>query len=360
MRKVKNNMKNLMLIAGTRPNFVKLAPIVDAIQQDFDYTIIHTGQHYNKEMSDSFFDELSIPDPDINFNINHAFPMRLICKIMDRLELVCYKEKPDCIVVIGDVSSTFAAAVVASQMKIPLAHIEAGERSFDRTMPEELNRVTIDHLSDFLFCTNNIADANLHNENISIDRRFVVGNTLIDSLTKWLPHIESHSNGTQPFVMFTLHRESNVDNKETLTEILKAIQIIGNMIPIKFPIHPRTKQRILDFDLGHYLDNTEVLDPMGYCEFLQNVNNAKLLLTDSGGAQIEASFLGTKCITLRDNTEHICTLQQGCNMLAGTQSIHILEAFELMMNVKPTKHCDSLWDGKASQRIVDILKDQLL
>lgn len=351
-------MKTLMIVVGTRPNFVKLAPVINAIKQDFNYRIVHTGQHYDKGMSDTFFNELDIPAPDVNFDVNNTFPVRSICKIMDKLELLCYKEKPDCIVVIGDVSSTLAAAVVASQMKIPLAHIESGERSFDRTMSEELNRITTDHLSDFLFCTNNMADTNLYNEGISIDRRFIVGNVMIDNLIRWQSEIRCSMNG-KPFVMLTLHRAGNVDKRDTLKNILDAINTISVDINVKFPIHPRTERRIKEFGLESYLDNIEILKPMGYKEFLQHVYNAQLLLTDSGGAQIESAFLGTSCVTLRESTEHICTIQQGCNVLAGTKIHDILESFMLMINTVSTKIYDEYWDGQASNRINTILGDKL-
>jgi UDP-N-acetylglucosamine 2-epimerase (non-hydrolysing) len=352
-------MKTIMIIVGARPNFVKLAPIVEAVKDKFHYRIVHTGQHYDDFMSNSFFKELGIPEPDVNLEVKGSYPTRQTCKIMDKLELLCYKEKPNCMMVVGDVTSTLAGALVASKMDgIKLAHVEAGERSYDRSMPEEINRVITDHLSDFLFCTNNISDSNLQKEGIDFDRRFVVGNVMIDNLIKWLPDIESFNNG-KPYCILTLHRAGNVDNSERLENILKAIHIISDAIPVKFPVHPRTKSKIEQFGFDNYLDNVEILNPMGYIEFLQHVNKAKLLLTDSGGAQIESAFLGTKCITLRDNTEHLCTLQQGCNVLTGSDPYSILENFELMMDAPSIKQYDPLWDGKSSERISSILENRL-
>jgi len=355
---------NLMIVVGARPNFIKLAPFIREIEKQgvFDYRIVHTGQHYDDCMSSNFFRELDIPAPDVNLEVCSSYPARQTCKIIDKLELLCYKERPDCMVVIGDVTSTMAGAIVASKIPgIRIAHIESGERSYDRAMPEEINRIVTDHLSDYLFCTNQMADSNLHKEGISVDRRFVVGNLMVDNLKYWEDEINiSLPEKFNPFIVLTLHRASNVDDPDTLQSILKAIEIISYENEIIFPIHPRTASRIKKFNLSNYLSKVNVQSPMGYKEFLNYVKHSDLVITDSGGLQIEAAYLGTNCITLRYNTEHMCTIQQGCNVLAGTDTDEILETFYFMHDEdRNIKIYDPTWDGKTSERIINILRDRL-
>ena len=356
-------MEKLFIVVGTRPNFIKLAPIIREIEKaKINYRIIHTGQHYDETMSDVFFKELNIPKPHITFNVKSSYQGQQTSKIMSMFEICCLKRKPDYVMVLGDVTSTLAASIVVSKLPgIKLIHVESGERSFDNTMPEEVNRVVTDHLSDYLFCTNKTAFYNLKSENIPKEKIFVVGNTMIDSLLYNLPKIkEFKSDIPKPYIIFTLHRASNVDNKKTLEEILQALEIISKKIHVLFPIHPRTKKRIKDFKLEKYLDNIKEYKPMSYINFLSCVRKANIVMTDSGGLQVESAFLGVPCITLRNNTEHISTIEQHVNILVGRNKDKIIETFfgvlKLGMN---SMYKDILNDGKTSERIIDILKGEL-
>lgn len=351
--------KLLFIVIGTRPNFIKVAPIIKELEtRKTNYKIIHTGQHYDKYMSDVFFEDLEIPKPHINFNIKSTFHGQQISKIISMFEILCLKEKPNCVIVMGDVNSTLATAIVISKMNnIKLVHIESGERSYDKTMPEEVNRVIVDHISDYLFCTNNSAQYNLNKENIDKNKIYTVGNTMIDNLINHLPIIKNyHIKITKPYIVITLHRANNTDDIKTLKEILQAIQIISKNIHIIFPIHPRTVKKIKQFNFQKYLDNVDVRLPMSYLKFLSYVNKSEMVLTDSGGLQIETAFLNIPCLTMRSNTEHINTISQNVNKLIGTNKEQIVEAFfnELETETKNTYE-DQLFDGLASKRIIKIL-----
>lgn len=350
-------MKKLIFVVGTRPNFIKLAPIIRVLNHtDVEYKIVHTGQHYDIRMSKIFFDELQIPNPDIHFQIDNISTSQQTAEIISKFEKYCLDESPDCVVVFGDVTSTLAAAIVTSQIKnTKLAHVEAGERSFDKTMPEELNRIVIDHLSDYLFCTNSIADINLQNEGISNEQRFIVGNTVIDNLIHFLPKLKQYRiNNELPFVLFTLHRASNVDNKDTLKRILKGIDEVSNHIDVIIPLHPRTEKRINQFGLNKYTNNFKILPSLSYLDFITHLSKCSMIFTDSGGIQNESAFLGIPCFIVRDNTEHTFALV-GNNKLIGTTTESILESFFNGLKYKKNPIQDLLWDGKASNRIINIL-----
>ena len=356
--------KLLFIVVGARPNFIKIAPIIKELDmRKTNYQIIHTGQHYDKLMSDIFFEDLKIPEPDINFNVKSTYHGQQISKMISMFEILCYKKKPNCIMVVGDVNSTLAAALVTSKMNnVKLVHVESGERSYDKSMPEEINRVITDHLSDYLFCTGNTASHNLSKEGIDKDKIHIVGNTMIDNLINHLQVIKNYvTNQTRPYIIVTLHRASNTDDLERLKEILQAIQTISTYIHIVFPIHPRTAKKIEQFKLQKYLDNVEVRTPMSCLKFLSYVNGAKVVLTDSGGLQIEAAFLNVPCITMRYNTEHINTISQNVNILVGSNREQIYEAVsEKLITKNKTKYKDPLFDGQASKRMVKILGENNL
>jgi len=351
--------KLLFIVVGARPNFIKIAPIIKELDKNkTNYQIIHTGQHYDELMSDIFFKDLEIPKPDINFNIKSTYQGQQISKIISMFEVLCYEKKPNGVMVIGDVNSTLAAAIITSKMNsIELVHVESGERSYDRLMPEEINRTVVDHLSDHLFCTTKSAQYNLNKENIDKDKIHVVGNTMIDNLINHLPIIEKFNIETkQPYIVVTLHRAHNTDNFKILEEILQAIETISKKIQVVFPMHPRTKLRIKQFDLEKYLNHVSVTEPMGYLEFLSYVKRSKMILTDSGGLQTEAAFLNIPCLTMRDNTEHTNTIKQGVNVLVGTNKDQILTTFFGKLELgNMIIYIDPLFDGCASKRIVKIL-----
>ena len=347
-------MKHILLVVGTRPNFVKIAPIIKACEKiNLTYTLIHTGQHYDREMSDLFFSDLEIKKPDITLNTKTFSPTRQITKIMEKMEIILYKIKPCCCLVVGDVSSSLAAAIVVSNIpSIKLAHVESGERSYDKTMPEEINRILIDHISDYLFCSNKLAQNNLKKENL---KGIVTGNVMVDSLLgiDIKPKVLNNK-----YALLTLHRQSNVDNKVTLESILKAISYISTKTDVVFPIHPRTKKMIKKFCFEKYLDTVILKKPLGYKEMLSYIKGAETVLTDSGGTQVETSVLDIPCITLRNNTEHIETIKKGTNFLIGTETNKIVETFFGVSKGSSyfRKHTKNLyWDGKASQRVIKYL-----
>jgi len=351
--------KLLFIVVGARPNFIKIAPIIKELEKsNTNYKLIHTGQHYDESMSDVFFKDLEIPKADVNFNIKSTYQGQQISKIISMFEVLCYKNKPNCVMVLGDVNSTLATALVTSKMNgIELVHVESGERSYDRLMPEEINRTVVDHLSDHLFCTTNSAQHNLNKESIDKDKIHVVGNTMIDNLINHLSIIEKFNIKTkQPYIIVTLHRAHNTDNPKVLEEILQAIEMISKEIQITFPIHPRTESRIKQFNLQKYLNGINITAPMGYLEFIAHVKKSKMILTDSGGLQTEAAFLNIPCLTMRDNTEHINTIKQGVNVLVGTNKDQILESFFGKLKFgNMIIYKDKLFDGYASKRIVKIL-----
>ena len=359
-------MLKIDIIAGARPNFMKIAPIIECIKQKnlsgkvFSYRLIHTGQHYDKKMSQDFFSELGIPDPDINLGVGSGTQAEQAGKIMMGYERILLENPCDITLVVGDVTSTMACAIVAKKMNIKVSHVEAGIRSGDWTMPEEVNRVVTDSLTDFFFTTSDFANENLKKAGVGEDKIIFVGNTMIDSLKKnegrfKKPNIWGKLNlGEKKFMVMTLHRPANVDKKEQLSALLGEINKHSHGFPVIFPVHPRTRKNIDEF--GIETGNIFLTDPMGYLEFNYLVKHCKVVITDSGGITEETTVLGVPCMTLRDNTERPETCTLGTNELVGTRPENLRPYFEKLFNDNWKKGgIPPLWDGRASERIVDFL-----
>ena len=357
----------IVSVVGTRPNFIKLGALVSEIRKHpIQHVLIHTGQHYDTEMDALFFDELHLPKPDINLGIHAGnFSQQLGAMVLG-LEKILMKEKPDLVIVVGDVNSTLAGAFAAHTLGIPVAHVEAGLRSFDLEMPEEVNRILTDRMSDFLFTTEKSAGANLKKEGIPAKKIHFVGNVMIDTLlahkeksgtSKILEKLKIKKN---EYCVLTLHRPSNVDTQNGLGNILAVLEKIQEKTKIVFPVHPRTKKNLQSFGLDSQLKkmkNVLLSEPLGYLDFLHLMAHAKLVLTDSGGIQEETTVVGVPCITLRNNTERPVTSEQGTNLLVSTDKGKVVEKALSVLTDKITvrKKIPELWDGKASERIVSIL-----
>ncbi len=364
-------MVRIISVAGARPNFMKIAPLMEAFaaSEDAEGMLVHTGQHYDEKMSDLFFRQLGIPEPDVNLEVGSASHAAQTAEIMKRFEPVVLEHKPDAVLVVGDVNSTIACALVASKLGVKVVHVEAGLRSFDRTMPEEINRVLTDAISDFLFVTEPSGQENLRNEGVAKERIFLVGNVMIDTLLKCRERAEQSTiledQGVCPreYVTLTMHRPANVDDPETLSRLLNALDTIQKEMPILFPAHPRTTKNIARFgfqDRVAGMENFRVLEPMGYLDFLKLNANARGVLTDSGGLQEETTALGVPCITMRDNTERPITYEVGTNQVVGTQPDAILAAWQrLKVGEFDNRDRPNLWDGHAAERIVRVLVDKL-
>lgn len=375
MRKLK-----ILSLVGARPNFVKIAPLLRemARRPDIQSFLLHTGQHYDVAMSRQFFEDLRIPEPDVILKVGSGSHAAQTAEIMKRCEPVFAEQEPDCVVVVGDVNSTFAGAYVARKLGLRVAHVEAGLRSFDRTMPEEINRVLTDAIADYLFVTEPSGVRNLLREGVPRRCIFLVGNVMIDALRSFLPLAQAtntlttlglatktkgRGKKTRPYAVLTLHRPSNVDESETLRGLLEVIQDIACRMPVIFPIHPRTAAR-LGLDqfgvrckaLGDGESGLRVIAPLGYLEFVHLVSRARFVMTDSGGIQEETTFLGVPCLTVRENTERPITISQGTNRLVGRDPARLRrEAFRLL-NGRPRRwRIPRLWDGRAAGRIVDVL-----
>ncbi len=364
----------VMNIVGARPNFMKIAPLMQVMQAEPSICpiLVHTGQHYDHEMSELFFTHLGIPAPDIDLEVGSGSHAQQTAQIMQRFEPVLLKHKPDLVLVVGDVNSTIACALTASKLHIKVAHVEAGLRSFDRRMPEEINRLLTDAISDYLFITEESAIDNLSREGIPARKIHFVGNVMIDTLLKNTKKAESSDIigrlgfMNQDYALLTLHRPANVDNRETLERIFSALRRIGVRIPIIFPVHPRTKKQIESFGLTCYLSRPPydltgsggiyTTPPLGYLDFLKLMSNAEFVLTDSGGMQEEATVLGAPCITLRENTERPVTVSSGTNILVGTdEELIVAEGLKVLDGKGKQGSIPKLWDGLAAQRIVDII-----
>lgn len=358
----------ILSVVGTRPNFMKVAPIIRAAADyppDVSHFLVHTGQHYDEKMSESFFHDLGMPKPDVNLGVGSGSGIAQTADMMRLMEPVFQERRPDVVIVVGDVNSTLAAALTAKKLDLRLAHVEAGLRSGDRTMPEEINRLATDAISDDLFTTDIFANENLAREGIEAARVHFVGNVMIDSLLSHLSVAEKletyKSFGVAPkgYATLTLHRPSNVDEAEQFERILVAIRDALGSLPVIFPVHPRTRKRIGDFDLGRFFSplgsprGIQMVEPLGYLEFLNLNRHARIVLTDSGGLQEETTILGVPCVTLRDNTERPITIEQGTNILAGTKpdtiSVGIAKGLAMRNGVNriPEK-----WDGRAADRII--------
>lgn len=319
-------------------------------------TLVHTGQHYDRNMSDVFFEQLEIPAPDVNLEVGSGTHAQQTAEVMTRFEPVVLEKKPDLVLVYGDVNSTMAAAVVCSKLLIPVGHVEAGLRSFDRTMPEEINRVITDQLADWLFTPSEDGDRNLHREGICPAKIYRVGNVMIDSLVRLLPMaMKCEANGLPSrYALVTLHRPSNVDDGQVLGRILKCMAGVSAELGVVFPVHPRTRQRIREFDID--TTNLHLLEPMPYVEFLALQARAAVVITDSGGIQEETTYLGVPCLTIRHNTERPVTAELGTNILVGDDTSKLrTELLKILAGNAKHGTIPPLWDGRASERIADII-----
>lgn len=354
----------ILHVVGARPNFMKASPVMSALSRRDGVVqrLVHTGQHYDKNMSDVFFSQLGLPQPDVNFEVGSGSHSYQTAQIMMRFEEYLASAKPDAVLVYGDVNSTLAAALVCAKMRVRFVHVEAGLRSFDRAMPEEINRVVTDHLADILFTPSPDADENLLREGIEPAKIRLVGNVMIDTLMRLRPMAEEawRELGERlglargGYGLVTLHRASNVDDQENLRSFLEVIGRIGSRIPIVFPVHPRTRQRLDDlrFDRG----GMKLIEPLGYLEFLALQGGARFVITDSGGIQEETTCLGVPCVTLRKNTERPITITQGTNILAGDDPSRVPAIVDDILAGRSKKGTiPPLWDGKAAERIADHL-----
>ncbi len=353
-------------IVGARPNFMKIAPIARAFSAtEHEFCLVHTGQHYDEKMSDSFFRELEIPEPDINLEVGSASHAVQMAEIMKRFEPVCHEFKPDWVLVVGDVNSTAACSLVATKLGIKVCHVEAGLRSRDRAMPEEINRLVTDAISDLLLTTCEEGDRNLLAEGHPRERVKMVGNPMIDTLSYMLNKAGDRNLPARfymdpgSFGVVTLHRPSNVDNPELLKNLLGTMDIIQQQLPLVFAIHPRTRKMAEQFGLLRYLEsmpNIKLSEPLSYLDFLNLYSQSKLVLTDSGGIQEETSWLDIPCITLRENTERYITVDHGTNYLIGTNRERILQVFETVMKGRAKRRGElPMWDGHAAERIVEAI-----
>lgn len=359
-------MPKITCVVGARPNFIKMAAIVREMnrRRRFSPRLVHTGQHYSPEMSDSFFADLEIPEPDSNLGLGGGSHTEQTAAIMLALERDFLAHRPDLVLVVGDVNSTLAAAVVAAKLCIPLAHVEAGLRSFDRSMPEEVNRLVTDVLSDFLFASEPSGIENLLAEGIPRDKIHFVGNVMIDTLLHFRTKaaksdvLERSGLTARQYAVVTLHRPSNVDSPERLAGLVAMLEALAEHIPVVFPVHPRTRQR---FPPGKGVHPRLILcPPLGYLDFLRLMSEARLVLTDSGGIQEETTILRVPCLTLRDNTERPATISQGTNRLVGTDPGQILDsAIRTLCEELHTDSTPDLWDGRASGRILDVFEKSL-
>ncbi len=349
-------------VVGARPNFMKAAPVYRALaRRGHEQTLVHTGQHYDALMSDVFFKALEIPDPDESLDVGSGSHAQQTAAIMSRFEPVVLARKPDIVLVYGDVNSTVAAALVCSKIGIRIGHVEAGLRSFDRSMPEEINRLITDQLADFLFTPSIDGDENLAREGIAKEKVFLVGNVMIDTLIQFLPKADDifpelkDKLSLNSFGLITLHRPANVDEESTFLPMLQVLDCLSEKLPLIFPVHPRTRQK-WSAQLARCSPNLRVIDPLGYLEFLALQKNATVVITDSGGIQEETTYLGTPCLTLRENTERPITVTQGTNVLIGRNWELLRSRFDDALSAERKHECrPPLWDGKASDRIADIL-----
>lgn len=353
-------------VVGARPNFMKAAPVYRALaDQGREQILVHTGQHYDALMSDVFFKALEIPNPDESLNVGSGSHAQQTAAIMSRFEPVVLKHKPAIVLVYGDVNSTVAAALVCSKLGLRVGHVEAGLRSFDRTMPEEINRMVTDQLADLLFTPSADGNENLAREGVAREKVFLVGNVMIDTLIQFLPKADElfpqleTELSLDSFGLITLHRPSNVDDELSFLPMLQALDRLSRELPLIFPVHPRTRQKWLK-ELGRCNPNLRAIEPLGYLEFLALQKNAKVVITDSGGIQEETTYLGTPCLTLRENTERPITVTLGTNVLIGRDWELLEKEFhEALRSDHRQKGRPPLWDGRASERIAQILTLQV-
>lgn len=358
----RNTYMTIIHVVGARPNFMKAAPVFRALDRyrDTRQMVVHTGQHYDFNMSDVFFQELELPPPEINLGVGSGSHGQQTSEIMARFEPILLRYHPDRVVVYGDVNSAVAAALVSAKLLVPVVHVEAGLRSFDRTMPEEINRLLTDQISDVLFTPSSDGNRNLQREGIPADKVFLVGNVMIDTLVRMLPQATNHRMDELParYALVTLHRPSNVDDIEWLQQVLNVLDEISCELPIYFPVHPRTSQRMMDAGISSRRQDSRIvfMPPATYLQFLALQRAATVVITDSGGIQEETTFLGVPCITLRENTERPVTTTLGTNILAGRDPARLrLEMQHILSGHTKAGVVPPLWDGHAAERIAEII-----
>jgi len=357
--------RKFLVVAGARPNFMKVAAILEAFAarpehgDGVEMKLVHTGQHYDRALSDGFFEDLSLPEPDIHLGAGSGSHAEQTARIMLAFEKVCIAERPHWVVVVGDVNSTLACSITARKLGVRVAHVEAGLRSRDMSMPEEINRLCTDAISDLMFTTDEIANENLRHEGVSDERIDFVGNTMIDTLLRNIDRARSLPlpDGLTPgrYGVVTLHRPSNVDSPETLTPLFRALEEIATSVPLIFPVHPRTRKNLEEFGLPESLGNIRLVEPMGYLRFISLISRSAMVLTDSGGIQEETTVLGVPCLTMRDNTERPITCTLGTNILVGTDPERIRQAARSVLNGARASTIPPKWDGHAGARIVSRL-----
>ncbi len=359
-------MKKIISVVGARPNFMKVAPLHKEFEKrgnEVEHLICHTGQHYDEKMSKVFFEDLELPKPDFYLGVGSGTHAEQTGKIMIEFEKILFQEKPDMVLVVGDVNSTIACGLTAKKLHIDLVHVEAGLRSFDMRMPEEINRILTDRISDYLFVTEKSGIMNLRNEGVKEEKVFFVGNVMIDSLINFLPKTERSNIHNElgikknEYILITLHRPSNVDTRASLEKLVDFLNRLAEERQIVFPVHPRTKANLSKFELLNKLSERILLtEPIGYIDFQALIRSAELVVTDSGGIQEETTYYGVQCITLRDSTERPITVEIGTNQLIGTDLKKAEKAsLEVLSGKKKIGEIPEKWDGNAAKRIVDVL-----
>jgi UDP-N-acetylglucosamine 2-epimerase (non-hydrolysing) len=356
-------MKTVMHVVGARPNYMKIAPVMNALRavSGLQQRLINTGQHYDTAMAGAFVTDLELPVPDRDLGVGSASHSVQTARVMIGFEQVCLEERPDLVVVVGDVNSTMAASLVAAKLLIPIAHVEAGLRSRDRTMPEEINRIVTDRLADLLLTPSADADANLKAEGIEASKIHLVGNVMIDTLLKFLPAAGFERVSSRwpvvdrGYAVLTLHRPSNVDDADTFRSVLEGVRAVARDMPVIFPVHPRTRERLAAFGTDGLLTGVTLVEPLGYIDFLALTSHARLILTDSGGLQEESTALGIACLTIRENTERPVTVTHGSNQVVGTCAGNIVRGYGEAMAREGRFPTPPLWDGKAAERAACVI-----
>jgi UDP-N-acetylglucosamine 2-epimerase (non-hydrolysing) len=360
-------MKTIVHVVGARPNYMKIAPVFEALRSrpTIAQVLVNTGQHYDDAMAGVFLKEFGLPVPDVDLGVGSASHAVQTARVMIGFEDVCLQHRPDLVVVVGDVNSTMAATLVASKLQIPVAHVEAGLRSFDRTMPEEINRIVTDRLADLLLTPSPDADENLAAEGVPAARIRRVGNVMIDTLLRFLPVAtldrlrDRIDVDDKRYAVVTLHRPSNVDEPVVFRPLLDLMKTIARAMPVVFPVHPRTRARLADMGVELNGSGLMLTEPLGYVDFLSLTSHARIVLTDSGGLQEESTALGIPCLTLRENTERPITVTHGTNRIVGTDPARILAEFDAFMRNPPPRRTPELWDGATAPRIAAVLEEFL-